>query len=526
MYPTLEGAYKTTEKESALSHFDHDDVEKLKDFFTEEEFEWICTLALHKELVWEITLSLGQCLEEFYQNSQNKSINIVNYTSLLKLSSLEWIEKDAMPSHLRASLLKEIEKNKKLEITARNNVIQVLEEIDVEKGSFSSREKSIGIAIQSASLDKRDRKSWKTIHYLWYNKMLDRSDQNTFKKYFRTNPLSVFVRAAMMLVICPMIFYNSHVKEYHQDFIQYAGIQKTLENSGLAESNNFNTLAYYNNIGVDLYNIASYDSARVNFKRAQRIAEGQKLDNSIPKYNLNMLTYREGVHLYQNNAFARSIDSFKQLLGDQNYNFYKKIDTAYIIKNNDSLLLDAYNNIAVNYLYLGDDRSASNIRTLIELSDNTYFKRVIPNIRTLFYNGNEINLMDLQGYWQGILYEGEGLTELGRARPRYYFDLVIQRENDHDFRGTSQLRWLDDDKAFFITEFQGEYDLGFLGINEVSNPKKYKGYTSLRKNIFLRTYDNSDGKLTLVGEWQNAQESFSPDNRIILSKVSDDPSRR
>jgi hypothetical protein len=527
MHPNLEDAYMATEKQPVLSHFNHENVEQLKGFFTEEEFAWLCTLALHQELVWEVTLSLGQTVEEFYQDSQNKSINILNYTSLLKLSSLAWIENDAMPDHLRMSLVKEIEKNEKLEKLARSKILQVLEEI--EKDAFSSREKNIGIAIQSVSLNKRDRQSWRTVRYLWHHNMLDRSHQNAFQKYFRIRPSKVLQRAAIMLFLCPMIFYNPSVRGYHQDIIQSPVFQNTLENKSLAKINNFNSLAYYNNRGVDMFYMASYDSARINFQRAEKIAIGQKSNNTIPSYNLKMITYKQGVNLYRNYLFTRSIDSFSRLVGKDRYSLplgIKDTLSLTLLTNKDSLLLDVYNNIAVNYAYFSDTK-ARRIRDLIGFSDASYFNRVVPNIQTLLDNKDEFNPRDLQGYWKGVLYEGLGVSESGRARPKYYFDLILRRSDFYDFTGTSQMRWLDDDQAFFITPFSATYyDYNVLSIYEEYNPKEYKGYSSLSKIMYLRPYTNRDGKFILVGEWHKDLDDINLDNRIILSKVSNDTIRR
>ena len=96
-----------------------DVVENLKSFFTSRQVQWIATCALYPDLNWNLTLHLGESLN-----------NIVWIRDLLELSRIPWFLQGSMPPHVREQLIKYLEEQEPEVLNlAREKIRQLLGEI-------------------------------------------------------------------------------------------------------------------------------------------------------------------------------------------------------------------------------------------------------------------------------------------------------------------------------------------------------------------------------------------------------------
>lgn len=85
---------------------------------------WICATAVYPHVNWDITVAIGHALESaFYKPGQ-----IVNYTNLLILSRIPWMNDGQVSESLRRDLL--IHLDKEAEAAARKAVLNALKEIE------------------------------------------------------------------------------------------------------------------------------------------------------------------------------------------------------------------------------------------------------------------------------------------------------------------------------------------------------------------------------------------------------------
>ncbi|MFN8254002.1 MAG: hypothetical protein U0V75_19160 [Ferruginibacter sp.] len=139
-------------------------------------YEWISALAVYPVLRWEIILALGNALFDHYGNEK-----LLNYSALLWLVRIPWVQEGKMPGSLRLELLNGI--SKETERVARETLLQLLKEIPktaTPAGSNAYVEREIQQAINQFSLYASDPVYYHSYHpskyvfkKLWENKQLN-----------------------------------------------------------------------------------------------------------------------------------------------------------------------------------------------------------------------------------------------------------------------------------------------------------------------------------------------------------------
>ena len=93
--------------------------------------KWVCALAVYPHINWNITLAIGKALEEKYC----KAGQLVNYTNLLVLSRIAWMNDGQVSDALKKQMLVHLDKES--EAIARSAVSRALLEIEPSINSDS-----------------------------------------------------------------------------------------------------------------------------------------------------------------------------------------------------------------------------------------------------------------------------------------------------------------------------------------------------------------------------------------------------
>ena len=88
-------------------------------------FQWLCAIAVYPKLRWEVIVEVGKDLGE-----ANGVTNAVNYTHLLKLVRIPWMNLGFIPESTRLALLKNLTKEN--EVVARKTILRMLTYADTK----------------------------------------------------------------------------------------------------------------------------------------------------------------------------------------------------------------------------------------------------------------------------------------------------------------------------------------------------------------------------------------------------------
>jgi hypothetical protein len=114
--------------------------------------QWIAALAVYPKLRWELTLAIGKALFDAAGMGHQ-----LNYTNLLRLARITWMNEGIMPQELRFELLKKLES--KNEVLARETILAMLAEIptnDLRPGHGAYEEKETQRIINEFNLYAHD----------------------------------------------------------------------------------------------------------------------------------------------------------------------------------------------------------------------------------------------------------------------------------------------------------------------------------------------------------------------------------
>ena len=104
------------------------DFETLKTYAGEGPlFQWICSLAVYPATDWDFTIAVGKAIEDQI-NKNGTQTELVNYTNLLKIARISWMQDDIINEGLRAKMLEYLDKN--AEELARQTLNQQLHLIE------------------------------------------------------------------------------------------------------------------------------------------------------------------------------------------------------------------------------------------------------------------------------------------------------------------------------------------------------------------------------------------------------------
>jgi hypothetical protein len=84
-------------------------------------FQWICAIAVYPRIQWDVLISIGDAISKSYERAD------INYTTLLKISRIPWMQQGSFPDGLRLALLKRLEPRH--EKTARETMLRLMDEV-------------------------------------------------------------------------------------------------------------------------------------------------------------------------------------------------------------------------------------------------------------------------------------------------------------------------------------------------------------------------------------------------------------
>lgn len=99
----------------SIGYLDFREVDELRDYLSEDLFQWLAALALYPRIRWEVVIGMGQAL---------MPPEAVNFTNLLKLARISWLHEGNFPDYTRFDLLKALRPEH--EAKARQTLLQML----------------------------------------------------------------------------------------------------------------------------------------------------------------------------------------------------------------------------------------------------------------------------------------------------------------------------------------------------------------------------------------------------------------
>lgn len=119
--------------------FDFGSIEDVKSYLQDNMlFQWLCATAVYHKLRWEVLIEIGKAV-----CSANKQPEKMNFSNLLKLSRISWMNDGAFPAGIRMELLKHLKPEN--EVIARESLLQMFQYADTYFGAgyFFEEEKEV-----------------------------------------------------------------------------------------------------------------------------------------------------------------------------------------------------------------------------------------------------------------------------------------------------------------------------------------------------------------------------------------------
>ncbi|MCW3110046.1 MAG: hypothetical protein JWQ09_4552 [Segetibacter sp.] len=120
--------------------YNFNEFESVKEYLGDENLlKWACSLAVYPGVDWNLTLAIGKKLEhELVQKGQ--VIDLVNYSNLLKISRISWLQDGMITDTLRIEMLKYLDNE--IEMLARQTLVEQLNLLQdqVSEGSMIKKQ--------------------------------------------------------------------------------------------------------------------------------------------------------------------------------------------------------------------------------------------------------------------------------------------------------------------------------------------------------------------------------------------------
>jgi tetratricopeptide (TPR) repeat protein len=118
---------------------DFQDVNELQDYLGKDEvlFQWLCAICIYPRLKWEVLVETGKAILDKYGQPES-----LDYSNLLKLCRISWMQQGVFPQATRLELLKLLKTDN--EICARERLLHMLNYSTAmygESGRFFEEEK-------------------------------------------------------------------------------------------------------------------------------------------------------------------------------------------------------------------------------------------------------------------------------------------------------------------------------------------------------------------------------------------------
>jgi hypothetical protein len=115
-------------------------------------FQWIAALAVYPKISWEVIIAMGKTILDKYN-----CVTELNFTNLLRIARISWMQEGRFPDALRFELLKQL--GTANELLARETMLQLFKEIpagEIKESSLAYEEKEIQQIINEFSLYAND----------------------------------------------------------------------------------------------------------------------------------------------------------------------------------------------------------------------------------------------------------------------------------------------------------------------------------------------------------------------------------
>ncbi|HVV02943.1 MAG TPA: hypothetical protein VHC96_01925 [Puia sp.] len=148
-----EGAPLPVHQDTYKSKYLHlEDMDMLREYLGDDDlFQWVCAIAVYPTVKWEVILSIGAGLL-----TASRSLHKLNYSNLLKIVRIGWLNGKTIPQDIRVRLLQKLYIHS--EIIAREKVLELLKESDelIQAESDAYKEKMLLLYTQSFVLYASD----------------------------------------------------------------------------------------------------------------------------------------------------------------------------------------------------------------------------------------------------------------------------------------------------------------------------------------------------------------------------------
>ncbi len=143
----LEATFNIPQTYSA-NVYNFQEFDALQHYLANEQLlKWVCSLAVYPTIDWNLTLAIGKKLET--ENAcKGQPVELVNYSNLLKIGRISWLQDGSISHTLRIEMLKYLDNE--TEALARQTLVEQLSELEQ--------------AISQTSLVKREYEVHKTIN--------------------------------------------------------------------------------------------------------------------------------------------------------------------------------------------------------------------------------------------------------------------------------------------------------------------------------------------------------------------------
>ena len=126
------------------------DPNDLKQFLGFSAYQWLITTLIYSEIHWEMSLAIGiDILNGNFEDPKLERLEI-NYNNLKKLCQIPWLQTGEIPTPLKRELLLQL--HPEIEKVARQTILNVLKNVEIDPNSFAHREYQIQRSIQEAIL--------------------------------------------------------------------------------------------------------------------------------------------------------------------------------------------------------------------------------------------------------------------------------------------------------------------------------------------------------------------------------------
>ena len=180
-----------------LASYDLADVHDLRAYLGDRMLQWLAATAVHPQPEWELTLRLGQALDErarqrrFAESGQFVAeahpVDLLTFGHLQQLARLPWLQAGVMPPQLRRELLDQLDPE--LEHLARQTVADYLAEPQPGESEAQRERRAAQHLVQQAHLQPDNTDLQRKLRLLWQEDLLDAGTRADLAQQYRVQGL-------------------------------------------------------------------------------------------------------------------------------------------------------------------------------------------------------------------------------------------------------------------------------------------------------------------------------------------------